>query len=99
MRSNKYYLDQNLTIHDLAKRIQIPARTISTYVNQNAGYNFNEWVNTYRVDHALATLQDKNMDHYSIEGVGIDSGFKSRSAMYMAFKKKTGLTPGHFKKI
>jgi AraC-like DNA-binding protein len=98
MESNRYYLDQNMTIHELAKQIQIPARTISTYVNQSAGCNFNEWINNYRVDHALATLQDKKMDHYSIEGIGSDSGFKSRSSMYMAFKKRTGHSPGHFRK-
>ncbi|SIO04064.1 helix-turn-helix domain-containing protein [Algoriphagus halophilus] len=97
MQENRYYLDQNLTIHDLAKHLKIPARTISTSVNQSAGCNFNEWINNYRVDHALATLQDKNMDHYSIEGIGRDSGFKSRSAMYLAFKNKTGHPPGYFK--
>ncbi len=33
----------------------------------------------------------------TIEGIGIDSGFRSRSAMYTAFKKKTGKSPGHFR--
>ena len=97
MVSEKYYLDQNLSIHELARQMHIPARTISTYVNQRSGYNFNEWVNNYRVDHALAILKDNTMDHYSIEGIGSESGFKSRSAMYMAFKKKTGHSPGHFR--
>jgi AraC-like DNA-binding protein len=61
--------------------------------------NFNEWVNNYRVDKALEILQDKKNDHFSIEGVGIDSGFKSRSAMYTAFKKKTGQSPGNFRSV
>ena len=99
MKAKKYYLNQNLTLHDFAKEIGISARTISTCVNQSMGLNFNEWVNNYRVDSALEILKDKNKDHFSIEGVGIDSGFKSRSAMYTAFKKKTGQSPGNFRSV
>jgi AraC-like DNA-binding protein len=97
MEEKGYYLNQNLTIHDFAKEIQISARTISSCVNQSVGSNFNEWVNNYRVEKALKILNDKNSNHLSIEGIGIDSGFKSRSAMYTAFKRKTGQSPGYFK--
>lgn len=98
MKENQYYLDQNLTIHQLAKEVSMSSRVISTCINKSFGLNFNEWVNNYRVEQALNILQDKTNDHLSIEGVGQDSGFKSRSAMYIAFKKKTGHTPGHFRK-
>jgi AraC-like DNA-binding protein len=97
MESKEYFLYQNLTIHDFAKEIHIPARTISTCINQSIGTNFNEWVNNYRVDKAVALLNDQNSEHLSIEGIGIDSGFRSRSAMYAAFRKKLGKSPGHFK--
>jgi AraC-like DNA-binding protein len=97
MEAKQYYLNQNLTIHDFAKEIHMPARTISTCVNQSVGNNFNEWVNNYRVDKAVALLTDQNTYHLSIEGIGIDSGFRSRSAMYAAFQKKLGKSPGHFR--
>ncbi|WP_167615338.1 helix-turn-helix domain-containing protein [Maribellus sediminis] len=97
METGQYYLNQDLSIHDFAKEIHVSARTISTCINKNFGYNFNEWVNNYRVEKALEILNDKNNDHLSIEGIGLDSGFKSRSAMYIAFKKKTGKTPGNFR--
>ncbi len=98
MVEHAYFLNQNLTLHDFAREIDVSPRIISTYLNQTLESNFNEWVNNFRVDHAMASLQDKGKEHYSIEGIGADAGFKSRSAMYMAFKKKTGHTPGHFKK-
>lgn len=97
MEEKEYYLNQNLTIHDFAKEIQISARTISSCINQSVGFNFNEWVNNYRVEKAMEILNDQNHTHLSIEGVGIDSGFKSRSAMYAAFRKKLGKSPGHFR--
>lgn len=99
MLNNEYFLDHNLTIHDFAKQIEAPARNISACINQLAGHNFNEWVNNFRVDKAIALLTDKKSDYLSVEGVGTESGFKSRSSMYMAFKKKTGKSPGHFKAV
>jgi AraC-like DNA-binding protein len=99
MHEHKYYLNQNLTLYEFAKEIQMSPRTISGCVNQNLGLNFNEWINNYRVDRALEILEDPKNNHLSIEGIGIDSGFKSRSAMYTAFKKKTGQTPGNFRNL
>ncbi len=98
MESKKYYLNHDLTIHDLARSLQISARLISACINRNLKLNFTEWVNNYRVDYALTMLKDPKKNHFSIEGIGTDSGFKSRSAMYTAFKKKTGKTPGYYRK-
>jgi AraC-like DNA-binding protein len=99
MEANEYYLNQDLTIHDFSKELKIPSRTISTCINQRMGMNFNEWVNNYRVEIAMKLIQSDSKNLLSIEGIGIDSGFKSRSAMYTAFKKKTGHSPGHFRNI
>ena len=99
MQANEYFLDQNLTIHDFARQIETPARTISACINQVAGNNFNEWVNNFRVEKAILLLTGEKSNYLSVEGVGAEAGFKSRSSMYMAFKKKTGKSPGHFKAV
>jgi AraC-like DNA-binding protein len=99
MDEGAYYLNQDLTIHDFAREIQIPARTISTCINQSVEQNFNVWVNNYRVEKAMAMLKEVAYNHLSIEGVGSEAGFKSRSAMYAAFKKKTGQSPGAFRAV
>ena len=98
MKQKEYFLDQNLTLHSFAKEIQISARTISSCINQNLGLNFNEWVNGYRVDRALEIIHSDSKNQLSIKGIGFDAGFKSRSAMYAAFRKKFGHSPGHFRK-
>ena len=97
MEEYKYYLLPNLTIHEFSKKSSVPARSISWCINNHSRLNFNEWVNSYRVKHALELLKDPKMDHLSIEGIGYDSGFTSRSAMYAAFKKELGKSPGHFR--
>jgi AraC-like DNA-binding protein len=97
METQQFYLQHDLSIHDFAKAIDTSPRLISSCINQNFGYNFNEWINNYRVAKALEILKDPQSDHLSIEGVGTEAGFKSRSAMYTAFKRKTGETPGFFR--
>lgn len=99
METNTYYLNQDLNIYDLSRSINTPPRQLSACINREMGINFNEWVNHYRVQAALKLLKDQSKAHYSIEGIGEDSGFKSRSAMYAAFKKETGHTPGYFRTI
>jgi AraC-like DNA-binding protein len=99
MEEREFYLNQDLTIHDFAREVQIPARTISTCINQSVEQNFNVWVNNYRVEKAMAMLKGEKHNHLSIEGVGSEAGFKSRSAMYTAFKKKTGQSPGAFRAV
>lgn len=97
MEADQYFLNQNLTIYELAKEMNLSPRAISSSINQNFGCNFSEWVNNYRVEYAIALLAEPQSNQLSIEGVGSESGFKSRSAMYTAFKKKTGQAPGYFR--
>ena len=97
MQSEQYYLKHDLTIYTLGQELDISPRLISACINRSFGLNFSEWVNQYRVEHARSILESPAGNQLSIEGVGHESGFKSRSAMYTAFKKTTGQTPGYFR--
>jgi len=97
MENHQFYLKEELTLHSFAKQINMSSRLISSCVNKNMGHNFNEWVNNYRVEKALQIIKSDQENILSIEGVGSDSGFKSRSAMYAAFKKKLGHSPGFYR--
>lgn len=97
MNENKFFLDHDLTIHQFATEINMSPRLISSCVNQNLGHNFNEWVNIFRIKKALELIESDTENKLSIEGIGNESGFKSRSAMYAAFKKEIGHSPGHFR--
>lgn len=99
MESRQFYLNKELTLHSFAKEIDMSSRLISSCINKNIGHNFNEWVNNYRVEKALQIIRSDKKNALSIEGIGTDSGFKSRSAMYAAFKKKLGQSPGFYRKM
>jgi AraC-like DNA-binding protein len=97
MENQQFYLNEELTLHSFAKEINMSSRLISSCINKNMGHNFNEWVNNYRVEKALQIIKSDQKNMLSIEGIGSDSGFKSRSAMYAAFKKKLGHSPGFYR--
>lgn len=98
MIDNEYYLNHDLTIDAFARGVGISPRKVSTYINQDLGKNFNEWVNDFRVKKARELLENDSENKYSIEGIGMESGFKSRSALYAAFKNKLGCSPGELRK-
>lgn len=98
MEQHQFFLNEELTLHSFAREIDMSSRLISSCINKSMGYNFNEWVNGYRVERALEIIRTDRENKLSIEGIGSDSGFKSRSAMYAAFKKKLGHSPGHYRK-
>ncbi|MEL6917348.1 MAG: helix-turn-helix domain-containing protein [Bacteroidota bacterium] len=87
-----------LTILDLAKALNIHPRRISTAINKIRRQNFNTYVNKFRIKKAELLLSDENSDNLSVEGIGNEVGFHSKSAFYSAFKKETGTTPSKYKK-
>ena len=92
------YLQQELTLRDVAKQINIPYRYVSQVVNEKLDQNFMDFVNSYRIEAAKAMLLDPEWSHLTIDGIAGEAGFNSRSAFYTAFKKVTGTTPGIFRK-
>ena len=98
MLENKFFLKKDLTLHSFAEAIHMSPRKISDSLNRNFGKNFNEWVNDFRIQKARELIENDTENKLSIEGVGMESGFNSRSALYYAFKKKLGCSPGEFRK-
>ncbi|MCB0640195.1 MAG: AraC family transcriptional regulator [Phaeodactylibacter sp.] len=97
MTKEQPYLKSDLTLHELASTVGLPSRKISQCINQHYQTNFSVWINKYRVERAIQLLQNISSSNLSIEGIGYESGFRSRSSMYLAFNKITGKSPGDFK--
>ncbi|MFY0689964.1 MAG: AraC family transcriptional regulator [Cyclobacteriaceae bacterium] len=98
MDVTKLYLKEDLTIYDLAKEIESTTRKVSNCINTHFQSNFSEWVNRYRVEEVKLRFQTEGANNLTIEAIGQEAGFKSRSAMYAAFKRFTGQSPAYFKR-
>jgi AraC-like DNA-binding protein len=95
MVQDQLYLQPDLTIHDVARAVNVSTRKASNCINRCFDANFSEWVNKYRISEVKEKFVDGGSQHYTIEAIGQEAGFKSRSAMYAAFNKFTA----HFRNI
>ncbi len=96
MDEEKPYLDSNLKIIDLAKKLSISTNILSQVLNQETNKNFFEFINEYRIAEAMKRLSDPQFSHISILGIAMDSGFSNKNTFNRLFKKHTGLTPTQF---
>lgn len=97
MESNKPYLEPDLDLPSLADSMKVSTRALSQSINHILGYNFSEYINSYRIKAAKNLLQIKGDDGFTIKEIMYDVGFNSRSVFNTIFKKKTGLTPSQYK--
>ncbi len=94
---NELFLDSKLTLGSLAKKISISPHQLSYIINNEWKMNFNEFVNSYRINKAQTLLKNIEYQSATIFAIGIDSGFNSESSFYTAFKKATGHSPKRYR--
>ncbi len=97
LRKEKPYLQSDLSVKDLAEKLQTNTHYLSEVINRDFGNSFNGFINEYRVWEACKLLAEKGNDHLTIESIARDAGFNSKSAFNNAFKSITGLTPSYYK--
>jgi AraC-like DNA-binding protein len=89
------YLDNELTLEILAKKMRIPMHHLTQLFNIYLGENFNQYINRYRVEKACEMLLE-NDDSLSIEQVAFNSGFNSKVSFNRHFKNITGYSPKEY---
>lgn len=99
MTNDLIYLNPDLTRSIVADKLGISDGYLSELISKNFNCNFNDYINEFRVNRAIYLFNNKKFDPFSIEAIGSESGFKSKSVFYKAFKKSTGKTPGEYRKI
>jgi len=98
MRTEKPYLDGELTIEDVSRSIEIPRHALTQIINQKLGKNFYQFVNTYRVKESKERILDPEYENLTILAIGFDSGFNSKSTFNAIFKNATNMTPSEFRR-
>jgi AraC-like DNA-binding protein len=91
MSAKELYKNPNLTLQDLSKEINSTSHQLSQFLNNNLGKNFTSYVNEFRINEACKIIISN--DKLTIESIGYDVGFNSKSTFFAAFKKHTGTTP------
>lgn len=97
MLTSQLYLEKELSLYDLAQLLQTNKNYLSKAINLSTGGTFYDFINGYRITEAKKMLRDPQYKHLSIEGIGLSSGFKSRSVFYSVFKKMESITPAAYR--
>jgi len=94
MMKDKLFKDPNLKSSDVSKKIGLSTHQFSQLLNDNLGKNFALFVNEYRIDTAKTMLLEDTK--LTLEVIGYECGFNSKSTFYTTFKKLVGKTPKQF---
>ena len=97
-KKNNSYLQSDFSLASLATSINIPKHHLSQVINEEMHTTFYDLVNSKRIEYAMLLIEEKNNRHLTLEGLGYECGFNSKSTFFHNFKKHTGKTPGQYKK-
>lgn len=92
--TNKIYLNPHLRLSDVATMTNSNRTYVSRFFNSSHKKSFFEFVNEYRINHAIELLRHTNE---RIEIIAEQSGFSSRQSFHRVFTKQKGITPERFR--
>ncbi|WP_299116835.1 AraC family transcriptional regulator [uncultured Winogradskyella sp.] len=92
MTSEQLYLDPDLTLGKLSKKMGISSKRLSQVINQSENINYSKFITNYRVSEAKKRLVADEYRHLKISAIAYDSGFNSLSSFNAAFKSITSTT-------
>jgi len=99
IEEHKGYRTEGLTIRELALQMNVQEYKLRQAINQNLGFrNFNEFLNSYRIDEACSLLADPANRKMTVLEIVYKVGYKSLAPFNRAFKEITGMTPTTWRK-
>ena len=90
MADRQLYKDVDLNLGRLARRLNLPARRVSSAVNRIHGMSVSHYVNKYRIEEACRLLAATDT---SVIQVMMEAGFLSKSNFNREFLRLTGVSP------
>jgi AraC-like DNA-binding protein len=92
----KAYLNPELTLSELASKLDTNTSVLSAVINTGFGKNFNDFVNEYRVEEFKRKAAAPDSKHLTLLAIAFDCGFNSKATFNRAFKKVTDVSPKAF---
>lgn len=96
MTIDKQYQNENLSLSSLADALELSTHQLSELINTNFDFGFPRYIREKRVQAAKRLLLSE--PNSSILAISMETGFKSQSSFYTAFKEIMKVSPGQFRK-
>lgn len=94
--AEKLYRNSDLKLNTLAEKLNVNSHQLSQFLNDNLQKSFNQYINEFRIEEAKGLMQKNHQ--FTLEAIGNEAGFSSKSTFYSTFKKIVGITPAQFRK-
>ncbi len=92
----KLYLQNDISINDIAKKLNSNRTYLSRAINKKLNMNFIAYINDLRIQEAVRGISTGKFKNLTIEGIASEVGFNNRVSFNSAFKKYTGVSPSYF---
>lgn len=96
LATNQSFRNSRLTVSDLAKEIDVPAKRLSQMINEAFGMNFNDLINSFRVNDVLTRIDRGDLKSRTVLGLAEEAGFNSKSTFNRVFKKMVHVSPKEY---
>jgi AraC-like DNA-binding protein len=96
METDKPYLQKDCNLNYFAKIVNLPAHHLYYYFREIKKQAFTDFRNEWRIKHAKDLIRKNKNKVYTIEAIGMLSGFTSKNAFFASFKKYEKTTPGNY---
>jgi AraC-like DNA-binding protein len=98
IQEDSMFINSELTLLDVARKLNTNVAIISKTINQGFKMNFNDFINTYRIEAVKQAFAAGEHKKTTLLGIAFDCGFNSKATFNRAFKKSTGMTPKEYLK-
>lgn len=96
MVDQRIFCDSELSLLTLARHLDTNSSVLSRTINKGFGMNFNDFVNSYRVNAVKQMLNAGSHKEQTLLGVAMDCGFNSKTTFNRAFKKHASVSPKEY---
>lgn len=96
MENEQPFLQPGFNMLKLAHLVNVPAHHLGYLFREHKQVSFNDYRNNYRVLYAQTLMSQGLFNELTLEAIGQQAGFASRSAFFKSFKKVTGISPSEF---
>lgn len=97
MSTQRLFEDPDLSLAQLAARLELSSHQLSELMNAHVGKSFARYLREQRIAAARVMLCAE--PSASVLSVGLSVGFSAQSNFYEAFREIEGTTPGQFRKL
>lgn len=96
MEKERLYTESEITLTELAARLNVHPNYLSQVINEKEQTNFYDYINTLRIEEFKKLAAQPDNKKYTLLSLAYECGFNSKSSFNRYFKKVAGTSPSEF---